>query len=630
MTIISLKPASIVYLGDKKLKIIRAVDHYKVLLRDINTGETQIAKTCDLSVRKPGVNIPVILLEDLSENLRESALKRLEIIKPLLRPDRTRAMVRERAIEFSVNTATLYRWIKSYEMTKSLVCLAPGYNERGGKGKSRLTPEVETIITDTIEKEYLSEQKKSPKDVFEAIEQMCRRSGLPIPAENTLKKRIGKLSQGKIAKVREGRDAGQRFEAIKGAFPGGNYPLNTIQIDHTPLDVIVVDETYRRPIGRPWLTLAIDVFSRMVYGYFISFDRPSFFSVGQTLLRGILPKDSFLKEFGIAVPWEIQGLPKTIHVDNAGEFNADDFLLFCKEFNIEINWRPVKKPQYGGHIERLGGTLNSKIHTLPGTTFSNIGDRGEYDSEENACFTITELERWFATHVLEVYHNERHSALGISPRQKYEIGVFGDENELGTGLPDIVEDTMRLRLSLLPSFKKTVQREGVTLDGIKYFHDCLRRWVNVKDDKGGKPLFAFRRDPRDISQLYFYEPDLKAHFAIPYRDFRRPPMSIWELRSAKSYLREKGTSARNEELIFQAREKLREMVKEAAQKTKSARRAQEAARHRSRTLKADKQEVPLPAPKAAGTPPQGQSTLEGIFADIKPFTGIEVVSKKED
>lgn len=34
-------------------------------------------------------------------------------------------------------------------------------------------------------------------------------------------------------------------------FPGAEYPLAVAQIDHTPMDVIVVDEEHRQPIQRP-------------------------------------------------------------------------------------------------------------------------------------------------------------------------------------------------------------------------------------------------------------------------------------------------------------------------------------------------------------------------------------------
>lgn len=178
MTIISLKPGRFVYCGGKKLKILKAVDHSKVLLQDVENGETQLARISELSARKPDQPAPTILIEDLAGNIREAALKRLEIIKPLLVSGRTRAMVEQRATESGVNTATLYRWIQSYERTMSLVCLAPGFNERGGKGKSRLVPEVETIIAGVIEDEYLQNQKKSPQEVYEIVKQICRRVGL--------------------------------------------------------------------------------------------------------------------------------------------------------------------------------------------------------------------------------------------------------------------------------------------------------------------------------------------------------------------------------------------------------------------------------------------------------------------
>ena len=52
-------------------------------------------------------------------------------------------------------------------------------------------------------------------------------------------------------------------------FDSAQRPLDLVQIDHTKLDIIVVDDEQRLPIGRPWITLAIDVYSRMVTGFYI-------------------------------------------------------------------------------------------------------------------------------------------------------------------------------------------------------------------------------------------------------------------------------------------------------------------------------------------------------------------------
>ena len=73
----------------------------------------------------------------------------------------------------------------------------------------------------------------------------------------------------KLEKRKNRKAAAERYEPIKGHFPGADYPLAVAQIDHTPMNVIVVDEEHRQPIQRPFLTVVIDVFSRTVLGFAI-------------------------------------------------------------------------------------------------------------------------------------------------------------------------------------------------------------------------------------------------------------------------------------------------------------------------------------------------------------------------
>ncbi|WP_133683684.1 hypothetical protein [Paludibacterium purpuratum] len=55
----------------------------------------------------------------------------------------------------------------------------------------------------------------------------------------------------------------------------------------------------RRPVGQPWSTLAIDVFSRMVVVFYVPFDPPGALSTGQYLANAILPKIAWLAKHGI-------------------------------------------------------------------------------------------------------------------------------------------------------------------------------------------------------------------------------------------------------------------------------------------------------------------------------------------
>ncbi|KOS03287.1 hypothetical protein AM598_07590, partial [Paenibacillus polymyxa] len=84
-----------------------------------------------------------------------------------------------------------------------------------------------------------------------------------------------------------------------------------VQIDHTRLDIIVVDEKTGLAIGRPVITLGIDVFTRMIWCMHLSFDEPSANKVRKAIEHGIFPKGS--KEcYGTTNDWSIFGIPSVI------------------------------------------------------------------------------------------------------------------------------------------------------------------------------------------------------------------------------------------------------------------------------------------------------------------------------
>jgi len=56
------------------------------------------------------------------------------------------------------------------------------------------------------------------------------------------------------------------------------------------VDVIVVDREQRLPIGRPWLTLAIDIATRAVIGFNVSLEAPSALSISLVLSHAVMPK----------------------------------------------------------------------------------------------------------------------------------------------------------------------------------------------------------------------------------------------------------------------------------------------------------------------------------------------------
>src|SRR5690606_25118995 len=135
----------------------------------------------------------------------------------------------------------------------------------------------------------------------------------------------------------------------------------------------------------------------------------------------------------------------------------------------------------------------------------------------------------------------------------------------------------RLMLDFMPYELRSVQDYGVVIDEIHYYHDVLRRWINSVDPKDSrrKRQFTFRRDPRDISQIWFYDPEIQIYYPIPYRDTSHPAISIWELREAKKIAQSDGRRHISEHNIFEAYDRMRDIEEKALEKSKAARRSQQ-------------------------------------------------------
>jgi putative transposase len=353
--------------------------------------------------------------------------------------------------------------------------------------------------------------------------------------------------------------AGDRFRQVKGGLRTER-PLQIVQIDHTKVDIMLVDDVTRACIGRPWLTLVLDVHTRMVAGLTLSLDPPSAAGTALAVTQAVLPKAGWLTDRAIGLAWPTQGLPEIIHVDNGAEFHSRAFERGCQQHGIRIEYRPPATPRFGGHIERLMGTLMGRIHALPGTTFSNVTARGDYESEARGVLSFREFERIFVLEVLGPYHNEVHTTLGRTPAAAWREGTT-DLTLRGSA------DADTLLLDFLPFEERTVRRDGVRLFNVLYQDGALAHLV----DAGGGRL-RVKYDPRDLSAV-FVELSTGDHIRVPYADIGRPSVTLWEHRLAIKRLREEGRRTVDEYAIFAAIEEQRRVLAEAYDRSKSARRA---------------------------------------------------------
>src|SRR5271165_5986720 len=397
--------------------------------------------------------------DDEARRRRDEGCRREEAIRGLLKRHDDKRLtigaVEEIAQELGVSRSTMYRLITAYRAKGTVSSVEP---RALGRRKDTLVLDAkrEKLITSTIHEIYLKPERPTMTYLIEQVRARCAQKGLPRPDRRTIKARVDRIDRRTVALKRKDAKGVKATKTVPGQYVTSR-PLEVVQIDHTEVDVFLVDETTRKMMDkRPWLTLAIDVFTRMVVGFHLSMDKPSRVSIGLCLLNAVYDKSAWLKENAIDAPWPVAGLPEALHADNGADFRSRAFAWACREEGIKLIWRPVGAPRYGGHIERLIGTIMGRVHFYPGTTFANPAARQDNDSAGFSAMTFREFECALGWEIAGRYNQEIHSALLRPP-----IAVW-DEHETSTPLR-MPKDRMAFWASFLPDVPHPVLWTSVWL-----------------------------------------------------------------------------------------------------------------------------------------------------------------------
>lgn len=497
--------------------------------------------------------------------------------------DRRAALIDKMCKAFGISVATAYRHIQIVSMTGSADALLRAV--RNDKGQFKISREVLEIIQENLRLHRFIPEPKSMSDILDLVNGECQSKtleGISLTSlrnfehETSLKKRLE--SQGRKKQVKD------LFGSKAGELPDKDYPLCTVQIDHTPIQVCLVDETDRQPIDDPWLTLVIDCYSRMVLGFYLTFDAPSTLSTGVAMAHAFLPKEDYLRHIGVKGEWPCWGFPDIILVDNAAELNGRMMHDARRQYRFDLRDRPVGSPNFGGHVESAFRTFMYEFKSIPGTKFSNPMERGEYDSEGRAILTIAEFEHLFTEFLVNDYHLAEHTGKGMdrfTPLMKWKQGIFEGDIMPPTGLPERPADPMALRISLLPFEMRTIRNATVQLFGEEYHNPALTLIGDAIDlNKPIKErLYEVRYDPRDISKVWLLNPETHDYLELAFADLRKGSISLWEHNTRK---RRRGNPS--EQFLgqrYESKLKREEIKDKAAKRTKRQRLAEETERRRA-------------------------------------------------
>jgi len=144
-----------------------------------------------------------------------------------------------------------------------------------------------------------------------------------VPRETALARaiarRIAQTDPWEVDRQRWGRRIADMRHAPKKPQQLATRILQRVEIDHSPLKVVVGTEA--GPIGQPWLTILIDYYSRLVVGFCLGFEPPSYAVIMEALRHAILPKTYLSQRYCLAQEaartpgiarstlsrWEVQG-----------------------------------------------------------------------------------------------------------------------------------------------------------------------------------------------------------------------------------------------------------------------------------------------------------------------------------
>lgn len=427
---------------------------------------------------------------------------------------RTRGTLRDFCRAHECSRATAYRWLKRArkdDRARALHRQKPGPKQMS----VGLSEEHERIIEKVLRSHFLTRNQISPEAALKAINQKLEEEGLFTISLSTVIRRIQTIPD-RVLKLKRhgGKAARQSYEIIKGRYHVTE-PLSVVQIDHTILDIMVVDPDRLECIGRPYLTVLLDLATRMPTGIFLSMDAPSATNLMLAFLRSVFPKAEYLAALGIRHEWPAHGLPLVISSDNGTDLKSKAFNRGLEEYGVDHIFRPVAQPHLGGHVERFIGTLQRYVQTLPGTTFSSVDKKGTYQSEKQASLTLLDVEKLLLDYILREHVHAEKRRLLTTPFTMWNASWSERQS-----LPRLPKDPARFRLDFLPFEQRTIQREGLELFGMFYRCAHLQKMKNC-----GVQNVTIKYDPTDIRTVHI-SADGAAYYDARAEHFPISPMPL--------------------------------------------------------------------------------------------------------
>lgn len=467
---------------------------------------------------------------------------------------------------------TLYRLIRKYWQRGQVPnALLPDYKNSGARGKKRIAKEkrlgrprihkqgataiinedVERLFSVVINKYLLNDSKHTVVYAYRQFKTIYRSLNSDVKEEdfpsiwqfkyfyNKNFTSVQKL-KARYNKINYNKDVRQLRSTVNTQVLG---PGSRYEIDATIADIYLLSDSDRQSIvGRPVIYFVADVFSRMITGFYIGFENPSYATSIQALKMAVTDKQDYCKKYGIDITaddWPCIGLPDAILADR-GELLGHQIETLEKSFSVRIENTPPYRGDLKPVVERYFKTMQAKFKPFTPGVVTGVKEKkkGGRDYRLDASLTISDFTKIMINSILmhnnthQLRHYDRDSDMPSElPSVPLQLWNWGLQHRTGK-LRSVSEES--LHIALLPRKKATLSDLGIKLFGNYYICSEMRDqgWLHRKNAVRRPKSLEVAYDPLEADIIYiFYENDSlnhwKAHLTDRSREFKG--YSFWEV-----------------------------------------------------------------------------------------------------
>lgn len=535
-------------------------------------------------------------IQDLSEQGRQLLQRRWHALEPLTKllghpREGDYAMRSEdlRCEGICCSARTLRRYYRAWQRAgKERLALVSRADRKGARGRPRRNswlfkyPQVHRLVEEAISTVYLNKARRPiaavTRRVLDDLQRLNARlpaaQAIPVPREAALARaiarRIAQMDPWEVDRERWGRRIADMRHAPKRPQQLATRILQRVEIDHSPLKVVV--GTDAGPIGQPWLTILIDYYSRLVVGFCLSFEPPSYAVLMESLRHAILPKNYLAERYPrVHGSWPCCGQPEKLVCDRGPDLTSNDLEDAAFQLGIELDFNPPRTPHFKGTVESFFDGLSDQLSSsLPGRTFRNWADRGDYKPDDGPLLSYEALLEIIHLYLVDVYSLAKHPTAEVTRLEMWQESAALHSPMLPAAADDLL-------VLLAKRADRTLSARGIELGGMFYTSDDL---MALRADMAAHNVhvdrLSVRHNPWDLGEVWVLNPVDNRYLKATAVDPVMKGMTAYQWRVLKRAVRERFDGPEHLQNLSQGRNAIRDVVEEAMRKPSGKRRVRAA------------------------------------------------------